>query len=66
MHVAIFVYYEISFVETRMRNVKIFCEKTLGYFVKRIFVKYMRYRRRERQSFADRPTKAGGDERGEL
>lgn len=38
--------------------------KTLGYFVKTIFIKYMREKEESKvQSFADRPTKAGGDER---
>lgn len=45
---------------------KYYILKTLGYFVKTIFIKYMRDERGDRvQSFADRPTKAGGDERKE-
>lgn len=41
---------------------KYYILKTLGYFVKTIFIKYIERERRV-QSFADRPTKAGGDER---
>lgn len=36
-----FVYYKISFVET---NGNYYILKTLGYFVKTIFIKYMRER----------------------